>query len=152
MSEREFSWNDTIQNDSTFEVLPKGDYDFTVKSFERGRHNGSDGLPPCNKAVLTLEVTNGQKRGTFTQNLFLHSSQEWKLCAFFVAIGARRHGQAIQMDWNKVQGARGRCKVGVRKWTGNDGQERESNQVERFYDPSKADPAPAPTAFQAGKF
>ena len=41
MSERAFSWEDTVQNDSTFEVLPEGDYDFTVKAFERAYHDGS---------------------------------------------------------------------------------------------------------------
>ena len=43
---RAFDWNDTIEHDSEFVLLPAGDYDFTVKSFERGRHPGSEKLPP----------------------------------------------------------------------------------------------------------
>ena len=43
--ERELDWNDEIEKDSDFTLLPEGDYDFTVESFERGRHPGSDKLP-----------------------------------------------------------------------------------------------------------
>lgn len=147
MSEREFSWDDTIQNDSTFEVLPEGDYSFTVKSFERGRHNGSDKLPACNKAVLKIELSDGTKSTTLDHNLFLHSKTEGMLCAFFNAIGQRQHGQAMRMDWNKVIGSKGRCKLGIRKWKGNNGQEMESNQISKFYEPDAGAPA-----YQAGKF
>ena len=61
--ERSFDWNDTIENDSSFVLLPAGDYDFTVTKFERARHQPGPNskLPPCNKAVLTLEVTDGQR-------------------------------------------------------------------------------------------
>ena len=153
MSEREFGWEDTIQNDSTFEVLPEGDYNFTVKSFERARHNGSEKLPPCNKAVLKIEVSDGAKSTTLDHNLFLHSKTEGMLCAFFNAIGQRQHGQAMKMNWGKVPGARGRCKLGVRKWTGKEGQPMESNQIVRFYESAEVAPEAAATpAYKAGKF
>ena len=32
---RELDWEDEIENDSSFELLPAGDYDFTVKTIER---------------------------------------------------------------------------------------------------------------------
>ena len=54
--ERELDWNDEIEKDSDFTLLPEGDYDFTVESFERGRHPGSDKLPACNKAILKLRI------------------------------------------------------------------------------------------------
>lgn len=148
MSERAFDWNDTIQNDSTFEVLPEGDYDFVVETFERGRHNGSAKLPPCNKAVLTIKVSNGERSSTLTHNLFLHTKTEGMLCAFFTAIGQRKSGEPLRMDWSKVPGSRGRCKIGVRKWTGNNGQEMESNDISRFYEPENV----PETSFTPGKF
>ena len=87
---REFGWDDEIQNDSTpFEVLPEGDYRFRVEKFERGRHSGSEKIPPCNKAILTLSVNDGAHSGTVQTNLFLFSRFEWKLCQFFTAIGQR---------------------------------------------------------------
>lgn len=71
-------------------------------------------------------------------NLFLHSKFEWKLCQFFVAIGQRKHGEVMRMNWGTVPGSGGICHVGVRKWTGNDGKERESNEITEFYDPEDA--------------
>ena len=149
MSEREFSWDDTIQNDSTFEVLPEGDCTFTVKSFERARHTPKENgkLPACNKAVLKIEVNNGTKSAIIEHKLYLHSQTEGLLCSFFKAIGQRQHGQAMRMDWNKVPSAKGRCKIGVHKWKGKDGQAMENNEITKFYEPDAA----APT-YQAGKF
>lgn len=154
MSERAFDWNDTIEKDSTFEILPEGDYDFTVISFERARHNGSEKLPPCNKAVLTIRVSNGEKTGTIFYNLFLHTKTEGMLCAFFTAIGHRKKGEQLRMDWSRVTGAKGRCKVGIRKWTGNNGQEMTSNDIVRFYEPDdRTAQALAPKkAFVPGSF
>lgn len=55
--ERELGWDDQIENDGAdFVILPEGDYNFEVVSFERGRHNGSDKLPPCNKATIHIKV------------------------------------------------------------------------------------------------
>ena len=58
--EREFGWDDEIENDNEFQILPDGDYNFTVTGFERGRHQGSAKLPPCNKAIITLNVADGK--------------------------------------------------------------------------------------------
>ncbi len=135
---RELGWDDEIQRDESFQVLPEGDYAFTVKKFERARHSGSEKIPACNKAILTLAVSGPAASGEVTTNLFLHSKFEWKLCQFFTAIGQRRHGEAMRMDWGAVPGAAGVCHVGVRKWTGSDGRERESNEIAEFYDPERA--------------
>ena len=81
-TDHELSWDDSISRESTFELLPEGDYNFRVLKFERGRHPGSDKLPPCNKAILTVEVTDGVHTGTLETNLFLHTKTEGILCAF----------------------------------------------------------------------
>lgn len=136
---REFGWDDEIQNDgSPFQVLPEGDYRFTVKKFERARHSGSEKVPACNKAILTITVFNSEASGEVQTNLFLHSKFEWKLCQFFVAIGQRKHGEVMRMNWGAVPGSGGVCHVGIRKWSGNDGKERESNEITEFYDPESA--------------
>jgi len=41
------------------------------------------------------------------------------------------------MNWNAVKGAKGRCKVGIHKWTGNDGKEHENNEITAFLEPSE---------------
>ena len=146
---REFNWDDVIQNDGEeFVLLPEGDYDFVVKSFERGRHNGSEKLPPCNKAVLKIEVSNGQQKSTITHNLMLHSKCEGLICAFFTGIGHRKHGEQLRMDWNRVAGSRGRCKVGVRTWKNKNGEDQKSNEIKKFYDPAESAPAPQPQSTQ----
>ena len=144
---REFNWDD---------VISKDDYDFEVKSFERGRHNGSEKLPPCNKAVLKIRVSNSEgKASTITHNLMLHSKCEGLICAFFTAIGQRKHGEQLKMNWNTVVGSRGRCKVGVRTYKSTKtGQDMQTNEIQRFYDPADAKPqaesAPQQTGFGGG--
>ena len=54
----ELDWNGTIEHDAPeFTVLPEGDYDFQVVKLERARHPGSSKLPPCNKAVLHIQIS-----------------------------------------------------------------------------------------------
>lgn len=157
---REYDWNDTIENDSEFVLLPEGDYNFLVKGFERARHQGSEKLPPCNKAVVSIEVSDAKgHRATIQHNLFLHSSCEGMLCEFFTGIGARKHGEKLRMDWNRVVGSRGRCKVTIREWTSNKtGEKMQGNQIRRFYDPAtqgsvaSAQPAAQQTSFTPGSF
>ena len=142
--DREFTWDDTIENDgSDFQVLPEGEYDFTVTKFERGRSAGKGKLPPCNMAILTLRVSDGNGSTTITDNLLLHSKAEWKLCQFFRSIGQKKHGEPLRMNWSAVMGATGRCKVIVEPWIGNDGKEHQSNKIDRYIDPDDVPVAPA---------
>jgi len=142
----ELGWDDQIQNDSPdFVVLPEGDYDFEVVEFERARHAGSAKLPPCNKAVVHIKVEGAEGVSIIKHNLFLHSITEGMLCAFFTAIGQRKKGEKVTMNWNRVVGSKGRAKVGIRKWTNDQGETREYNEIKRFYEPE------IPT-YQAGRF
>lgn len=137
--EHEYDWNDVISNEgSDFTLLPEGVYPFTVTKFERGRSKGSDKLPPCNMAILTLKVTapNGDTT-TITDQLVLHTKMEWKLCAFFRALGLKKHDEPLRMNWQAVPGASGRCKVIVEKWTGRNGEEKESNRIDKYLDPDE---------------
>ena len=89
--ERELGWDDEIEKDgSDYVLLPEGDYDFTVESFERGRHNGSEKLPPCNKAMLKLRIDATEGTALINHNLFLHTKTEGMLSAFFTAIGQKK--------------------------------------------------------------
>ena len=123
-------WNDYIENEGEITTLPEGDYDFTVKNFEKGHHEGSAKIPPCNKAILDLEFRAPDgSRGRCKDFLLLHDSVEWKLCAFFRSIGQKQHGTGISMDWGKVPGAKGRAHVIV--------NEQGYNRVERYLDPEE---------------
>lgn len=133
-------WDAEIENEGTpFVVAEPGDYNFTVVNFERARFNGSAKMPPCNQAKLTLklDMPDGQVCEV-KHNIFLHSKTEWRLCEFFTAIGQRKHGQKVSMNWNAVIGANGRCKITKRKFTNsNTGKEMEANDVEKFYEPAE---------------
>ncbi|PWV97466.1 hypothetical protein DFQ01_121110 [Paenibacillus cellulosilyticus] len=135
--EREFGWDDTIEKDGGggFTLLPAGDYNFTVSKFERGRFTGSDKMPPCNQAKLDLTIHSPEHGDVVVfHNLFLHTKTEGLLSNFFSAIGQKRKGEPLRMNWNAVVGARGRLKLEVRNYKHN-GEDRSSNQVKTFYAP-----------------
>ena len=146
---RELGWDDPIENESPeFVTLPEGDYNFDVVDFERARHAGSEKLPPCNKAIVHIRIEGEEGVTTIRHNLFLHTKTEGMLCAFFTAIGQRQKGEKFDMNWSKVKGATGRCRISVRKWTGDDGVERTNNEIKRFYESAEK----AQAGFQPGKF
>ena len=104
-------WEDTLgaEDDGRgFILLPAGEYPFQVTKFERARFNGSAKMRACPQAKLTIEVGDAEQETTIVHNLFLVDTQKWKLCEFFRAIGMRKHGEAVQMDWSKVPGAIGK--------------------------------------------
>lgn len=150
MADRAFDWGDTIENDSSFTLLPEGVYPFTVVGFERGEHAGSDKIPPCKKAVLTIELDGGALGTTeITENLFLHSKQEWKLCQFFTAIGQRKRGEQMRMNWQAVPGAKGWAEVIINKYKNKNGEDRQNNRIDKYLDPAEVKPAATPAAAPA---
>ena len=144
--DRELGWEDSIEKDSEFTLLKEGDYNFTVETFERARHPGSDKLPPCNKAIVKIHIESPEGSTTINHNLFLHTKCEGMLSAFFEAIGQKKKGERITMNWNQVPGSTGRCKVTIRNYKNKDSEDRQSNQISRFY-PKENKPA-----FKAGSF
>ena len=152
----ELGWNDSVENDQQeYTLLPDGTYNFEVVNFEKARHEGSDKIPPCPKAILTLRVTDmdGTLSADIKSNLFLISSMEWQICAFFTSIGLRKRGERFVMNWLAVMNARGICKMGHRDWKGKDGTMHTSNQIEKYIDPNDEVPStPAPKAYTPGKF
>ena len=124
-------WGDVIENDGQeFRILPEGEYDFTVSGFDRGRFPGSAKIPPCNKAVLTINADGVDVKA----DLILFKTLEWKLAAFFRCIGQKKHGEKLVMNWDKVVGSKGRARIGIRKYEKN-GQTYEINDVTEWLDP-----------------
>lgn len=128
-------WDDTLENDGQeFIILPEGDYDFEVVGFERGTFNGSAKMNPCNKAILTLQVVTDDGIASIRTDLIMNRVMEWRLSAFFRCIGQKKHGEKLQMNWNKVKGSKGRAHFKPRTYIGTDNQEHQVNDVDRFYD------------------
>ena len=129
-------WGDTIESDGQeFVILEEGDYNFTVTNFERGRFAGSAKIPACNKAALTLQVkTADGKLATIKFDLILYRSLEWRISSFFRCIGQKKQDERLAMDWNNAVGARGHARFKPRTYTNRDGEERQVNDVDKFYD------------------
>ena len=146
--ERELGWDEEIKNDDEFTLLPEGDYDFEVLSYERSRSKGSGNIPPCNMAIVSVKVTDGTKSTTVKDYILLHTSTEWKVSQFFRAIGQKKQGQTVRMNWSAVPGSKGRCKVIVDKYTNDKGETRETNKIAKYYDYT----APASQGWRPGAF
>jgi hypothetical protein len=134
--ERELGWDDTITQDSEGGItLAPGDYIFEVAKFERARYTPGPNskLPACNMAKLELKIQSDQGSATVFNNLYLHSSTEGLLSAFFASIGQKVKGAPLQMNWNMVTGAKGAVKIKNRTYNDNT-----YNDVASFYasDPS----------------
>lgn len=129
------NWDDVIESDGQeFIILPEGDYTFTVTELERGRFPGSAKLQACNKATLTLQVKTKEGIANVRTDIILNRLVEFRVSAFFRCIGQKKHGQRLVMDWNKVVGSCGRAHFKPRTYTDRDGNERQTNDVDRFYD------------------
>ena len=128
-------WDGVIEDDGNgFVLLDEGDYEFTVSGLERGQHNGSAKIPPCGKAILTLQVATPQGVAEIKENLLLHKSMEWKLSSFFRSIGQKKHGERLVMNWDQVLGSGGRAHIVQREYVGNDGLTKKANNVKYFID------------------
>ncbi|CAK7086125.1 MAG: hypothetical protein ENTA_05121 [Enterocloster clostridioformis] len=144
---RELGWDDQIENDGAdYEPLPDGEYDFEVRTMERGRFAGSDKMAACNKATIDCIVKDAEgKEHHVYDDLILNSKMEWKLCQFFLCIGQRAKGEKLKPRWNEVVGSTGRFKIYLNEYTDRNGKPRRNNKVDEYL-------APQPKQFKAGDF
>lgn len=130
----EYGWEDEIVNEGgDFVLLPEGDYDFTVAKYERARHEGSAKVPPCNMAKVTFTIWGAEDSVEITENFFLCNKFEWKLSALFLALGLKKHGEPLKMNWNAITGKKGKCNVYVDNYKNKDGEDRQSNKIKKLY-------------------
>ena len=111
---RELNWDDEIEKDSSFVELPEGDYDFVIDHFERARHAGSEKIPPCNKALVFFKVTAPDgSEATIQEGYILYSTLEWKLSELFCAVGLKKKGERLKMNWAALPGLKGRAQISL---------------------------------------
>lgn len=128
-------WDSTIEEDGQqLIILPEGDYNFLVTSFERGSFPGGSKIPACNKATITVQVNSPEGIATVKFDLFLHRSVEWKLSSFFRCIGQKKVGEKLVMNWGNVIGSNGRAHFKPRQYTNQNGEVKETNELDRFID------------------
>lgn len=136
-------WDSVIENDNAFTLLPEGEYPFTVTAFSRSEHQPKDPaskIPACKCAAITLTVEEPASGATVEVNekLFLLKKFEWKLCQFFTCIGQRKPGEQLRMNWATILGAKGRVRLEINRYTGNDGKPHENNRVAEYLEPKAA--------------
>ena len=133
---KELGWEDEINDEGegfSYTLLPEGDYDFTVAKFERARHAGSAKVPPCNMAKVTFTVWGAEDSVEITENYFLCKKFEWKLSQLFLAVGLKKHGEPLRMNWGALAGTRGKCRVYIDNYTKKDGTAGQSNKIKKLY-------------------
>lgn len=133
------------QKENDFILLPNGEYDFTIKKFEKDQYTAKPDskIPSCPVARVHLLVkTDDGDAAYFRENLFLHAGNKWQLFQFFTCLGLRKHGDGTKkMPWDSVEGASGRALIGQRKYK-KDGEEKTYNTVKKWLDPKDAEEAP----------
>ena len=108
----------------------------TNRLFDRVRFNGSEKMGPCWEADLNISVHDKDGDVEVKDRLFLHRKAEWKLSQFFIAIGQKKHGEPLKMNWNLVPGATGRLVIKHRKGTGQYA-DKEYNQIDKYLEPEE---------------
>lgn len=136
-SGRILGWDETFVDEGSskkYIVLEKGDYPFVVRDFKRGTYKGSAKIPQCPCAEVTLEVQTKNGTAEVKYNMPLYSTMQWKIANFFLAVGMRKHEDPVVMDFNGAIGRHGCGAFYNRPWTGNDGKEKFSNEVDELYE------------------
>lgn len=129
-------WGDSFQaEESSFKLLPAGEYDFVVIGFERKIYDGNsskiqNGTP---YAEITVKIYGAEGETEVTDRLYMMVKWQWKLTQFFAGIGqAPVIGQAFSPNWNAVVGSRGKAKVSINEYTKRDGSQGKNNQIDEY--------------------
>lgn len=148
MEERELQFDDIISSDSSFVELPEGDYQFKVESYERGRFNGSEKIPPCNMVTVSfrVEAPDGSST-TIKENFILFSRLEWKISQLYCSVGLKKEGEPTRMNWPAMPGLTGMAHVTLDP--DKKDPSKKYNHISRFYPKKVKDAAPT---YKAGDF
>lgn len=139
--ENEFiGWGDSFNaEESTFTLLPDGEYPFTITGFERKIYDGNstkiqNGTP---YAEIEMEFTGAEGTTKVFDRLYMVKKWQWKLTQFFTGIGqAPVIGQPFAPNWGNVVGSRGNAKLKINKYTKKDGSLGENNQIDEYLAPA----------------
>lgn len=141
----ELNINNLELDDNIFEVLPDGDYHFTVESHEVGYYSGNSTKIPANTQQVTcyLEIPYEKdgmiKTAKVRNTLNIYARALFAVRQFVECIGMVPEKGKMKVDLDKIDGLTGVCSI-ITAETKNG---NEVNNVQQFYPPSKA---PAVTA------
>lgn len=137
-----FGWDDEVE-EQAFELMPVGDYHFTVTGFEKAwfePKRAESKIGACAQANIEMLFNwrnkAGMKRSNkLTYSLKLNKTLAFLIWQFFAGIGLHREGDGMKrFPWDKIIGCKGIAKVSQREsMTG-----RTFNSVDSVYPPEKA--------------
>lgn len=135
-NENEFlDWNGSfIAEESTFTLLPAGEYPFVVIGMERKIYDGPSQKIPNGApyAEIEFEITAPEGTTTVKERIYLMKKWAWKLTQFFSSIGQGPVvGQPFSPNWQMVVGSRGRAKISVNTYQKN-GENKQNNRIDEF--------------------
>jgi hypothetical protein len=139
-----FDINNLELDDNSFEIIPDGDYHFTVESHEVD-YSTSEKMPPntqviiCHLEIPFISADGELKTAKIKNNLNVYKKGLWAIRQFSESIGLCPEKGKFVFNVDAIDGKTGVCAVTTR--TSNNGNEY--NNVQLFYAPSKA---PAVTA------
>ena len=70
-------WDDPVEKGQDYILLPEGEYDFVIESFERSWFDGSEKAPACTKAELKLKVETPEGICILNESLLLYNKMQW---------------------------------------------------------------------------
>lgn len=114
-----FGWDDEVE-ESEYEVMPDGDYAFTVTQFERAWYEAKPDskIASCHQANIELTINWKNDKGMdrtskLTHKLKLSRSLQFMIYQFFESIGLRKKGDgSTKMPWDSIIGKTGICQIG----------------------------------------
>ena len=140
--EMRFGWDDEVP-ESEIEVLPDGDYAFTVTKFERAwfePKNPDSKIGSCDQANIEFTINWVNKDGVQKTSKLVYRLKLWKTLAFqiyqfFESIGLRKKGDGTaRMPWDQVVGKTGICMIGHH----TDSKGNDYNDILKCYVPDSA--------------
>lgn len=140
-----YDWDDEITDDgyesTEIVLLPEGNYPFKVIKVEKKYYEGSNKIPACNMAKVTLLIDGGDLgNGMCTENIYLLDKQEWKAAQFLRSLGLKKHGEPVK--WRLIteaNGCEGRCRVIQDTFDGRNGTTT-NNKVDKYFDKEEQAP------------
>lgn len=115
-----FGWDDEV-NESEFEILPDGDYIFTVTGFERAFYEPrtpDSKIGACQQANIEFTIKWTNSAGIARENKLVHKLKLWRsleflIYQFFECVGLKKKGDGSSvMPWGQIIGKTGICAIG----------------------------------------
>lgn len=132
----EFNLNNLELDDNSFEVLPEGDYHFTVDSHEIGYYSGnSTKIPPNTQQIIVkLRVPTADGEVVVRNTFNIYKNMLFLLRQFSECIGMCPEKGKFAFNVDNIDGRTGVCSITV----GESARGNKFNNVQTFYAPSKA--------------